>query len=115
LKINSKLKAKIAALTVHQKVTSKGRKTKMTSNDPVVASIEEDIEKLQTLLSDFYSPFIELSTFTHLKLAFAYDHPNCFSEDLLIGTIAVHPREIPSSNANIYSVCKSSHKTTKRP
>ena len=86
-KENSKLKAEIAALTVQQPV-SKGRKTKATSNDPVVASIEEDIEKLGRFFQLFYSPFIEPAAFTHPKPSFNYDHPNRFSEDVLLGTVA---------------------------
>jgi hypothetical protein len=89
-KENTKLKAEIAALTVQQQVTSKGRKTKTTSNDPVVANIEEDIEKLGRFFQIFYSPFIEPAAFTHPKPSFAYDHPNRFSEDsdTLLGTVA---------------------------
>jgi hypothetical protein len=89
-KENSKLKEEIAVLKVQQPVISKGRKTKTASSDPVVASIEEDIEKLGRFFQLFYSPFIEPATFTHPKPAFNYDHPNRFSpgEDRLLGTVA---------------------------
>jgi hypothetical protein len=89
-KENTKLKAEIAALKVQQPVLSKGRKKKLTSNDPVVASIEEDVEKLGRFFQLFYSPFIEPAAFTHPKPTFNYDHTNRFSEDsdVLLGTVA---------------------------
>lgn len=89
-KENTKLKAEIATLTVQQPVLSKGRRKKITSGDPVVAGIEEDIEKLGRFFQLFYSPFIESASFTHPRPAFDYDHPNRFSEDSdeLLGTVA---------------------------